>query len=53
MPNIIDPIKVGNKIRELLKANNMTQEKLANEIGISKSAVSKTWEVEVLLIFKI
>lgn len=63
MPNIIDPIKVGNKISELLKANNMTQEKLANEIGISKSAVSQnlrgrsTFDIQNLIkisqIFKI
>lgn len=41
MPNLIDPIKVGKKIKELLKENKMTQENLANELLISKSAVSQ------------
>lgn len=41
MPEIIDNIKVGLKIKELLKEHNMTQEDLANELFISKSAVSQ------------
>lgn len=34
---------VGNKIAELRKAKGMTQEALANELGVSNQAVSK-WE---------
>lgn len=41
MPYLIDPFKVGAKIKGLLKENNMTQEKLANKLFISKSAVSQ------------
>lgn len=41
MPNIIDPVKVGNKIKSLLKEHKMTQDDLANKLYITKSAVSQ------------
>ena len=37
-------MNIGNKIRELRKANNLTQEQLATTLNISTQAVSK-WEV--------
>ena len=36
-------MKIGEKIRELRKKNNLTQEKLADLVGVSFQAVSK-WE---------
>ena len=36
-------MNIGNKIQELRKKNNITQEKLASEMGVSVAAVSK-WE---------
>lgn len=36
-------MKIGNKIRELRKQRRITQEQLANSIGVSFQAVSK-WE---------
>ncbi len=41
MASIIDNLKVGNKIKELLKKNNMTQSDLALKLNITKSAVSQ------------
>ncbi len=41
MPDIIDNIKVGELIKKKLKERNMTQEDLAKELSISKSAVSQ------------
>lgn len=41
MPTIIDNLKVAEKIKKLLKDNNMTQEQLANKLSITKSAVSQ------------
>ena len=41
-------LQIGNRIRELRKANNMTQEQLAEIIGISFQAVSK-WENNIAL----
>lgn len=41
MPDIIDNNKVGNLIKKLLKEHNMTQDDLARELCISKSAVSQ------------
>ncbi|MBQ2826211.1 MAG: helix-turn-helix transcriptional regulator [Clostridia bacterium] len=38
-------MNLGNKIRELRKANNLTQEQLASSLNISAQAVSK-WEME-------
>ena len=37
-------MNLGNKIRELRRANNMTQEQLASSLNISAQAVSK-WEM--------
>jgi two-component system, chemotaxis family, chemotaxis protein CheY len=50
-------IEVGKKIYELRKSKNMTQEKLASEVGVSVAAVSK-WETgnsvpEILMICSI
>ena len=36
-------LKIGEKIKELRKAQNITQDKLANYLNISYQAVSK-WE---------
>ncbi len=41
-------MKIGNKIKELRKKRGMTQEQLANSIGISFQAVSK-WETNIAL----
>ena len=41
MPEVIDNVKVGAYIKDLLKKNNMTQDDLANKLNISKSAVSQ------------
>ncbi|WP_025725413.1 helix-turn-helix domain-containing protein [Acholeplasma granularum] len=41
MPEIIDNIKVAEKIKKLLKENQMTQDDLANKLSITKSAVSQ------------
>lgn len=41
-------IKLGNKIRELRKARNISQEVLAQYLGVSFQAVSK-WENEVAM----
>ncbi|MFA7417188.1 MAG: helix-turn-helix transcriptional regulator [Acholeplasma sp.] len=41
MAEVIDNIKVGEKIKKLLKEHNMTQDALAQKLSISKSAVSQ------------
>lgn len=41
MSQIIDNVKVGNQIKDLLKKNGMTQSDLAEKLSISKSAVSQ------------
>ena len=41
-------LQIGNRIRELRKARGMTQEQLAELIGISFQAVSK-WENNITL----
>ena len=41
-------MKIGRKIKELRLARGITQEQLANAVGISFQAVSK-WENEVTL----
>lgn len=41
MPEVIDNNKVGELIKKLLKERNMTQDDLAKELSISKSAVSQ------------
>ena len=41
-------MKIGNTIRELRKSKNMTQEQLAEKLGISFQAVSK-WENNISL----
>ena len=41
-------LQIGNRIRELRKASGMTQEQLAEQIGISFQAVSK-WENNIAL----
>lgn len=41
MAEIIDNVKVGAFIKELLKENRMTQDDLANELHITKAAVSQ------------
>lgn len=38
-------MKIGQKIFELRRANGMTQERLADELGVSAAAVSK-WETD-------
>ena len=40
----MDPIKVGNFIASLRRANNLTQEELAERLNVSNKTVSK-WEV--------
>lgn len=37
---------IGSRIAKFRKAKNMTQEELANQLGVSSQAVSK-WENEV------
>ena len=39
-------MNLGNKIRELRRAKNLTQEQLAESLNISPQAVSK-WEMGV------
>ena len=39
-------MNIGNKIKELRKSRGLTQEQLANAIGISFQAVSK-WETNI------
>ena len=41
-------MNIGNKIRELRKQRGITQEQLANRIGVSFQAVSK-WENNIAL----
>ncbi len=41
MPEVIDNVKVGAYIKDLLKKHKMTQDDLANKLNISKSAVSQ------------
>ncbi len=41
-------LQIGNRIRELRKVSGMTQEQLAELIGISFQAVSK-WENNIAL----
>ncbi len=41
MPEIIDNVKVGEYIKKLLKERNMSQSDLANELHISRSAISQ------------
>jgi transcriptional regulator with XRE-family HTH domain len=41
MTEVVDNVKVGSFIKSLLKENKMTQEDLANELNISRSAVSQ------------
>lgn len=41
MPEVIDNVKVGQFIKDLLKKNNMTQDNLAEKLNITKSAVSQ------------
>ncbi len=41
MPDVIDNVKVGEYIKQLLKKKNMTQDDLAEHLNISKAAVSQ------------
>ena len=41
MPTIIDQVKIGQLIKQLLKKHNMTQDQLAQHLHITKSAVSQ------------
>jgi len=41
MPNVIDQVKIGQLIKQLLKKHNMTQDQLAQHLNITKSAVSQ------------
>lgn len=41
MPEIIDNVRVGEYIKQILKERNMTQTELANMLHISKSAISQ------------
>ena len=45
---VVIKMNIGNKIKELRKARKITQEQLANAIGISFQAVSK-WENNIAL----
>lgn len=38
-------MKLGNKIMELRKKNNITQEELAEKVGVARQTISK-WELE-------
>lgn len=42
----LESLKLGAKLAALRKARGMTQEQLADQLGISAPAVSK-WETEV------
>ena len=44
----MDQSKIGRFISELRKENNLTQEQLANKLGITKNAISK-WERGICL----
>ena len=37
-------MEIGNKILELRKKNNLSQEKLAEQVGVSRQTISK-WEL--------
>ena len=37
-------MNIGNKILELRKKNNITQEELAERVGVSRQTISK-WEL--------
>ena len=39
----MEKLSVGNRIREVRKARGLTQEQLAETIGVSRQAISK-WE---------
>lgn len=41
MPTVIDQVKIGQLIKQLLKKHNMTQDQLAQHLHITKSAVSQ------------
>ena len=41
MPEVIDNVEVGEYIKKLLRERNMNQSDLANELHISKSAISQ------------
>lgn len=41
-------VTLGNKIQKLRKQNGMSQEKLAEELGVTRQAVSK-WELDAAL----
>jgi len=55
MSSVIDNVKVGNHIKQLLKKHHMTQSDLADKLSISKSALSQnlngrsTFDIENLM----
>lgn len=41
----MDPVRIGNLIKELRIKSNLTQNEFANKYGVTYQAVSK-WEME-------
>ncbi len=43
-------MNIGNNIKQLRQQNNLTQDQIANKLGVSNQAVSK-WEVGAVFIY--